>query len=293
MRALAGLLRMPGVAGAAACTLLLAAAALLAPWLAPHDPFDLARLDLLDAFTPPAWMARGRWTFPLGTDNQGRDLLSAILHGTRISLAVSLAGVGLSLLGGVAAGLLAGFAGGVTDALLMRLADVQLAFPALLVALLIDGLAHVAAAGEAATGPGTVLVLAIALSGWVQYARTVRGSVLVERQREYVQAARIIGRSTPAILLLHILPNVLGPVFVLATLHVGNAILTEATLSFLGVGMPPTEPSLGTLVRVGNDFLLSGEWWIALFPGLALVLLVLSVNVLGDRLRDLLNPRLR
>lgn len=265
-----------------------------APLLAPHDPFDLAKLDLLDAFAPPAWLAEGKQAYLLGTDDQGRDVLSAILYGTRISLAVGVASVVLSMLLGTALGLIAGYAGGVVDAFIMRVADVQLSFPAILIALLVDGVARIA--WPAAVHGGTafwVIVLSISLSGWVQYARTVRGSTLVEARKEYVQAARVIGRHPLAIMFHHVLPNVTGPVLVIATIHLATAITTEATLSFLGVGMPPTTPSLGTLIRVGNDFLFSGEWWITVFPGAALVALVLSVNLLGDWLRDALNPRLR
>lgn len=264
-----------------------------ARWIAPHNPFDLATLNLLDASKPPAWMADGEATYPLGTDSQGRDLFSALLYGTRVSLLIGLASVALSMVIGIALGLLSGYAGGRTDAFIMRVADVQLSFPAILIALLIDGVAR------AVVGPGDhdsiafpVLVGAIALAGWPQYARTVRGSTLVEKNREYVQAARVIGVPAGVIMFRHVLPNVTGPVMVLATVHLATAIITEATLSFLGVGVPATSPSLGTLIRVGNDFLFSGEWWITIFPGLALVLLVLSVNLLGDWLRDAMNPRL-
>ncbi|MGE5338076.1 MAG: ABC transporter permease, partial [Gemmatimonadota bacterium] len=229
-----------------------------------------------------------------GTDDQGRDVLSAILFGMRISLVIGVASVLLSIVLGVGLGLLSGYAGGRVDAFIMRVCDVMLSFPAILVALLIDGVLRAVVPREAheevAFG---VLVLAIALSGWVQYARTVRGSTLVEKNKEYVQAARVIGVSPPAIMFRHVLPNVLGPVLVLATVHIATAIITEATLSFLGVGVPPTTPSLGTLIRIGNEFLFSGEWWITVFPGAALVLLVLSVNLLGDWLRDALNPKLR
>lgn len=265
-----------------------------APLFAPHDPFDLAQLDLLDAFAPPAWLAEGKRAFLFGTDDQGRDVLSAILYGTRISLAVGVAAVVLSMLLGTALGLIAGYAGGVVDAFIMRIADVQLSFPAILIALLVDGVARIALPDAAHGGTAFwVIVLSIGLSGWVQYARTVRGSTLVEARKEYVQAARVIGRHPIAIMFHHVLPNVTGPVLVIATIHLATAITTEATLSFLGVGMPPTTPSLGTLIRVGNDFLFSGEWWITVFPGAALVALVLSVNLLGDWLRDALNPRLR
>ena len=264
-----------------------------ATWLAPHDPFDLASLELMDALTPPAWFPEGRSTYLLGTDDQGRDVFSSILHGSRISIAVGFASVLVAMVLGVVLGLIAGYAGGAVDAFIMRVADVQLSFPAILIALLIDGVARVVLPDAAQGGHALlVLVIAIGLSGWVQYARTVRGSTMVERRKEYVQAARVIGRHPLAIMLFHVLPNVLGPVLVIATIHLATAIITEATLSFLGVGMPITTPSLGTLIRIGNDFLFSGEWWITVFPGAALVLLVLSVNLLGDWLRDALNPRL-
>jgi peptide/nickel transport system permease protein len=284
----------PVTVAAAVLTLLCVGGAVFAPWIAPHNPFDLASVNLLDAFTAPGWTAQGKASYPLGTDNQGRDVLSAILYGTRISLAVGVAAVVFSTVLGVSLGLLSGYLGGRLDALLMRIADVQLSFPAILIALLIDGVAHVALP-RASQGSMAVyvLILAIGLSGWVQYARTVRGSTLVEKNKEYVQAARVIGRRPAAIMLHHLLPNVMGPVLVIATIQLATAIITEATLSFLGVGMPPTTPSLGTLIRVGNDFLFSGEWWIAVFPGAALVVLVLSVNLLGDWLRDALNPKLR
>jgi peptide/nickel transport system permease protein len=286
--------RSPVTIVAAALTLVCVGGALLAPWISPQDPFNMAALNLNDAFTPPAWDERGNGQFPLGTDNQGRDILSTIMHGARISLGVGLASVFFSLVLGVAAGLLAGYYGGRLDALIMRVADVQLSFPAILIALLIDGVARVALAGDRHDELAIpVLVLAIGFAGWVQYARTVRGSTMVERQKEYVQAARVIGRRPLAIMLSHVLPNVLGPVLVIATIHVATAIITEATLSFLGVGVPATRPSLGTLIRIGNEFLYSGEWWITVFPGVALVVLVLSVNLLGDWLRDALNPRLR
>jgi len=286
--------RSPVTIVAAVLTLVCVGGALLAPWISPQDPFNMAALNLNDAFTPPAWDERGNGQFPLGTDNQGRDILSTIMHGARISLGVGLASVFFSLVLGVAAGLLAGYYGGRLDALIMRVADVQLSFPAILIALLIDGVARVALAGDRHDELAIpVLVLAIGFAGWVQYARTVRGSTMVERQKEYVQAARVIGRRPLAIMLSHVLPNVLGPVLVIATIHVATAIITEATLSFLGVGVPATRPSLGTLIRIGNEFLYSGEWWITVFPGVALVTLVLSVNLLGDWLRDALNPKLR
>jgi len=286
--------RSPVTVVAATLTVLWVAGAILAPWIAPQNPFDLAALDLNDAFLPPAWSENGRAAFLLGTDNQGRDILSTILHGARVSLIVGLASVLLALFLGVTLGLISGYFGGRVDAFVMRVADVQLSFPAILIALLIDGVARIALSAEAHDAVAlAVLVAAIALSKWVDYARTVRGSTLVEKNKEYVQAARVIGRRPLAILLSHVLPNVMGPVLVIATINIGVAIITEATLSFLGVGVPATTPSLGTLIRVGNEFLYSGEWWITVFPGAALVVLVLSVNLLGDWLRDALNPKLR
>ena len=286
--------RSPLTIVAAVTTLACVVAAVFAGWLAPHNPFDLKTLNLLDAFTPPAWAERGNPAYLLGTDDQGRDVLSAIMYGSRVSLMVGFFAVILAMTIGIALGLLSGYVGGKVDAFIMRLADVQLSFPAILIALLIDGVARVALPREAHdTAALYVLVLAIAASGWVQYARTVRGSTLVERNKEYVQAARVIGRHPLAIMFSHVLPNVMGPVLVLATLHIGTAIITEATLSFLGVGVPPTQPSLGTLIRIGNDFLFSGEWWITVFPGAWLVIMVLAMNLLGDWLRDALNPKLR
>ena len=286
--------RSPVTMVAAALTLICVGAALLAPWASPQDPFDMASLNLSDAFTPPAWDEKGTGHYPLGTDNQGRDILSTIMHGARISLGVGLAAVLFALLLGVSLGLLAGYLGGRVDAIIMRIADVQLSFPAILIALLIDGVARVALPGDRHDELAIpVLVLAIGFAGWVQYARTVRGSTMVEKSKEYVQAARVIGRRPLTIMASHVLPNVMGPVLVIATIHIATAIITEATLSFLGVGVPATRPSLGTLIRIGNEFLYSGEWWITLFPGIALVVLVLSVNLLGDWLRDALNPKLR
>jgi peptide/nickel transport system permease protein len=266
---------------------------LFAPWVAPHNPFDLATLELSDARLPPAWEEGGQAKYPLGTDDQGRDILSALMYGARISLLVGVASVALSVVVGVGLGLLSGFVGGKTDALIMRVCDVMLSFPSILIALLIDGVGRAMFPNAHDTLAFAVLVLAIALPGWVQYARTVRGSTLVERNKEYVQAARVTGVAPLRIMRKHVLPNVMGPVLVLATIQVATAILTEATLSFLGVGVPPTQPSLGTLIRIGNDFLFSGEWWITIFPGLMLVLIALSVNLLGDWLRDALNPRLQ
>ncbi|MEP6997331.1 MAG: ABC transporter permease [Betaproteobacteria bacterium] len=269
-------------------------AALFAPWVAPHNPFDLATLNLLDALSPPQGLAGARPGYLLGTDDQGRDVLSAIMFGARISLLVGLASVILAMVVGVSLGLIAGYVGGKLDAFIMRVADVQLSFPAILIALLIDGVARAVLPRDAQAPVAIfVLIFAIGISNWVQYARTVRGSTLVEKNKEYIQAARVIGIKPLGIMLHHLLPNVLGPVLVLATINIATAIITEATLSFLGVGVPPTQPSLGTLIRIGNDFLFSGEWWITIFPGAALVIMVLAINLLGDWLRDALNPRLQ
>jgi len=278
---------------AALIALLCVVCAVFAHWIAPHNPFDLATLDLLDARLPPAWVEGGSSKYLLGTDDQGRDILSALMYGSRISLFVGLASVALSMLIGVGLGLLSGFAGGSVDAFIMRVCDVMLSFPSILVALLIDGLGRALFPNAHESLAFSVLVFAIALTGWVQYARTVRGSTMVERNKEYVQAARVIGVAPLRVMFRHVLPNVLGPVLVLATIQIAGAIITEATLSFLGVGVTPTSPSLGTLIRIGQDFLFSGEWWITVFPGLMLVLIALSVNLLGDWLRDALNPRLR
>ena len=286
--------RSPVAVVASLVALVLIVAAVGARWVAPQNPFDLATLNLLDALKPPAWAQGGDWAYLLGTDDQGRDVLSAIMYGMRISLMIGVSAVIVSMIAGIALGLLAGYVGGKVDAVIMRVADVQLSFPAILIALLIDGVARALVPREMHEVIAfPVLIGAIALAGWPQYARTVRGSTLVEKNREYVQAARVIGVSSMSIMFRHVMPNVLGPVLVLATVHVATAIITEATLSFLGVGVPPTSPSLGTLIRIGNDFLFSGEWWITIFPGVALVLLVLSVNLLGDWLRDALNPKLQ
>ncbi len=285
--------RSPTAMGAAAVAFVCVFCALFANWIAPHNPFDLTTLDLSDARLPPAWMDEGNAKFLLGTDDQGRDILSALMYGARISLFVGFAAVLVSVIVGVGLGLLSGFVGGKVDAFVMRVCDVMLSFPAILVALLIDGIGRALFPNAHDTLAFAVLIIAISLTGWVKFARTVRGSTLVERNKEYVQAARVIGVSPWRIMGRHVLPNVLGPVFVLATIDVGQAILIEATLSFLGVGVPPTSPSLGTLIRVGNDFLFSGEWWITIWPGVMLILIVLSVNLLGDWLRDALNPRLR
>ena len=286
--------RSPGAMLALAVLVTLLILSLFAPVFAPQNPFDLATLDLFSGLTPPVWREGGRAEYFLGTDEQGRDLWSAILYGMRISLAVGLVSVVLSMVVGVAIGLIAGTSGGWVDTVLMRVADAQLALPAILVALLIDGAARAVvdvAAQQSLAIP--VLIFSIALSGWVQYARAVRAAAMVEMRRDYVSAARLLGLGRARLLIRHVMPNSIGAVFVLATVHVAAAVVTEATLIFLGVGMPPTVPSLGTLIRNGYDFLFSGEWWVSIFPGCALVLLVFAVNVLGDWLRDTLNPRLQ
>jgi peptide/nickel transport system permease protein len=286
--------RSPVAIFSALVVLMVVVGAVFAPWLAPSNPFDLASLSLMDSFQPPVFEADGSMVHVLGTDDQGRDVLSSIMYGTRISLTVGLLAIALSLTVGMTVGLIAGYVGGTLDAVLMRITDVQLTFPAILIALLVDGIARAALPRDLHDQLQIyVLVFAIGIASWPQFARTVRGSTLVERSREYVMAARVIGISSPRIIVSHILPNVLGPVLVIATLNLGQAVLAEATLSFLGVGLPPTQPSLGTLIRIGNDFLFSGEWWVTIFPGLTLALMVLSINLLGDWLRDALNPRLR
>ena len=285
----------PVAQGAAVVALLMIFASALAPWVAPFNPFDLATLDLNDALAPPAWLEAGSIRYLLGTDDQGRDVLSTILYGSRISLLVGFGSVILATILGVGLGLLSGYVGGRLDAFIMRVADVQLSFPAILIALLIDGVARAVVAhdGQDSTMAILVLIGSISLANWVSYARTVRGSTLVEKNKEYVQAARVIGVPRWTIMLRHVLPNVTGPVLVIATINVATAIITEATLSFLGVGVPPTTPSLGTMINTGNNFLYSGEWWLVIFPGAALVLLCMSVNLLGDWLRDALNPKLQ
>ena len=255
---------------------------------------DVASLSLLDSFKPPLGLPDADWSNPLGTDNQGRDVLSAIMYGMRISLLVGVSAVLFAIVVGITLGLLAGYAGGLIDTLLMRIADVQLTFPSILTALLVDGVITVALPRALRdTLQIYVIIFAIGISMWPTLARTVRGSTLVEREKDYVMAARLIGVARWRIVLTHVLPNVIGPVMVIGTLGLGLAVIAEATLSFLGVGLPPTQPSLGTLIRFGNDFLFSGQWWVSVFPGLTLVLMVLAINLLGDWLRDALNPRLR
>lgn len=285
----------PVAVAAGLTTLVIVVLAVLAPLIAPQDAFDPAAVRLEDGFLRPMVRSPSSGVLHLlGTDGQGRDLLSAILYGGRISLLVGFAAVGFSMALGVAFGLIAGFTGGRIDALMMRIADVQLSFPAILMALLVFGV------GRGLIPPSqhepmaiVVLIIAIGLSHWAQYARAVRGSTMVEKSKDYVQAARVMGRRPFAIMGEHVLPNVIGPVLVIATINLALAVIEEATLSFLGVGVPPTQPSLGTLIRVGQQFLFSGEWWILLFPALALIVLALAINLLGDWLRDALDPRLQ
>ena len=273
---------------------LLVAMALFAPWIAPYDPFNPGSLNLMDGFTPPNSTSMMGNYYLLGTDNQGRDVLSTIMHGSRISLFVGLFATLFAMALGVSLGLLAGYNGGTADAIIMRIADIQLSFPAILIALLIFGIARgLIPPSQQENVAVWVLVVAIGLANWAQFARTVRGATMVERQKDYVSAARIMGVHPLAILVRHVLPNVMGPVLVIATIGLALAIIEEATLSFLGVGVPPTQPSLGTLIRIGQQYLFSGEWWILFFPAITLVLLALAVNLLGDWLRDALNPRLR
>ncbi len=279
---------------AALVTVLFFAVALAAPLISPQNPYDPAQLDLINSNLPPLWSADGQRPFLIGTDDQGRDVLSAVFYGLRLSLLVGVLGVAASGALGIALGLVAGYAGGWLDTLIMRVADVQLTFPAILIALVVDGVTKAALGGHVETGTTIAIIVAsIGFSFWVQYARTVRSSVMVEKNKDYVQAARLIGLSSRTIMVRHVLPNVTGPVFVIATINLALAIITEATLSFLGTGLPETMPSLGTLIRTGNRFLFSGEWWIVTFPGLALAGLVIAVNLLGDWLRDALNPKLQ
>jgi peptide/nickel transport system permease protein len=268
--------------------------AFTAPLYAPQNPYDPAQLELWNAEIPPIWLEGGQWPYLLGTDTQGRDILSAILYGSRISILIGIASVVLALVIGIGTGLVAGYYGGIVEDALMRVGDILLSIPTILIAILVSAIVReLLPPSLRDVGAGGVLVLAIVLSGWVQYARTVRAQTAVERRKEYVQAAQLLKVPARRIMFSHILPNTLTPILVAATLNFGMAILTEATLSFLGIGMPPSQPSLGTLIRLGNQFLFSGMWWIVLFPVMQLCLLVVSVNLLGDWLRDALNPKLR
>lgn len=279
---------------AAVITITLVLAALLAPWIAPHTPFDVATISLMDSEIPPIWSEGGDARFLLGTDYLGRDVLSTIMYGLRLSLLVGFASVILGMALGIPLGLASGYFGGMLDAFIMRLADVMLSFPAILIALLVDGVARVLLPRELHHEMAVyVVIFSITMATWVHYARTARSCTMVENTQEYVQAARVIGVHPLLIMFRHIAPNIMGPILVIATINLAIAVLTEATLSFLGVGLPPTEPSLGTLIRIGNDYLFSGFWWITVFPSLTLVILVLSVNLLGDWMRDAFNPKLR
>lgn len=283
--------RSPAAMLAAGVAVLIVAGAALAPWIAPTDPYDLASFSLMDGLLPPAWQDGGNPRFLLGTDDQGRDMVSSILFGARLSLTIAAMAMGIALVLGVGLGLAAGYLGGRFDAIVMRIADVQLALPAILTALLIDGIARGILPRDLHDDLRiTVITLAIALSLWVNFARTARASVFVERNKDYVQAAIMMGQHPVRIMLRHILPNIVGPLLVIATVDLASAILLEATLSFLGVGLPADSPSLGTLIRIGMQFLLSGEWWILWIPTIFLVVLVVAINLLGDFLRDLFNP---
>ncbi|HRJ69549.1 MAG TPA: ABC transporter permease [Beijerinckiaceae bacterium] len=285
----------PTAVVSALVSLVLILAAIFAPWITPQNPFNPASLNLMDGLTAPMQPGMGsNRVFWLGADEQGRDVFSALLYGSRISLFVGFASTVFSAAVGVSLGLLAGYFGGKVDALIMRVADVQLSFPAILVALLVFGVARgLIPAQQQEQVSLWVMVVALGLANWAQYARTVRASTLVERQKDYVSAARIIGRAPGPIMGRHVLPNVAGPVLVIATINLALAILEEATLSFLGAGLPVTQPSLGTLIRFGQQQLFSGEWWILVFPAAMLVALALSINLLGDWLRDALDPKIK
>ena len=287
-------LRSKVTIAAATVTIIIVLAALLAPVLAPQDPYDLRQLSIIDSHIPPVWQKDGDARFLLGSDDQGRDVFSTILYGSRQSISIGVMATVFAAILGIALGLIAGYFGGTVDAFIMRAADIQATFPAILIAMLVDGTSR-ALFGSQRNDQVVfwVMVLSIGLSFWVQYARTVRGLTLVEKSKDYVLAARLIGIQPLLILFRHVLPNVVGPVLVIATINLALAIITEATLSFLGLGLPSTQPSLGTLIQIGQKYLFAGEWWIAIFPGITLAALVLAVNLLGDWLRDALNPKLR
>ena len=269
------------------------ALALLSPWIAPHDPYDQASYDIMDAELPPSWLEGGDERFLLGTDNQGRDILSTMLYGSRVSLTIGMFAVGLQLVLGIVIGLFAGYAGGRIDTLLMRFADVQLSFSTMMVAIIVSAIFQAALGGEFYSQYAILmLVVIIGISEWPQYARTIRASVLAEKKKEYVEAARVMGFRAPRIMFRHILPNCLSPILVISTVQVANAIMSEAALSFLGLGMPVDKPSLGSLISIGFNYMFSGSWWITAFPGLCLVVLVLVINLLGDWLRDVFNPKI-
>jgi peptide/nickel transport system permease protein len=286
--------RSPAVIIAAIVAVTIILGALLAPWVALVNPYDLASFSLMNGLLPPAWEEFGNERFLLGTDDQGRDMISSILYGARLSLIIGISAMTIATFLGVGLGLVAGYFGGRFDAIIMRIADIQLALPAILTALLIDGIARGVLPPDMQQNLRvTVLIIAIALSLWVNFARTARASTFVQMNKEYVQAAVMQGQHPLRVMFIHILPNILGPLLVIMTVDLASAILLEATLSFLGIGLPADSPSLGTLIRIGMQFLLSGEWWILWIPTLFLVALVVSINVLGDFLRDVFNPRLR
>jgi peptide/nickel transport system permease protein len=288
------LLRSPMALTAAITAALFVVGALFAPWIAPHTPFDPATVSLIDALMPPAWLEGGDWSYPLGTDGQGRCILSTLLYGSRVSLFVGVMSVGIAAFVGMSVGLLCGWAGGRVDTILMRAADIQMSLPDIMLALLISGIARVALPRELHDALAVwILIFAIAASNWPQFARVVRASTLSIREREFVHAARVFGVSPLRIVVGHVVPNVMGPVVVIATIGFAFSILAEAALSYVGVGVPPTQPTLGALIRIGNNYLFSGEWWISLVPAFTLLVLALSVNIFGDWLRDVLNPRRR
>ena len=267
---------------------------IFAELVAPYNPFDPMKISLMDAFTPPVWVDGGSMNFFLGTDQQGRDMLSTIIYGSRISLIVGFASILFAMILGVFLGVTSGYLGGRYEIIVMRFTDVQLTIPSILMALLVDGIARGFISKSLHNEMSIyVLIFAIGISEWPQFARVTRAATLVEKNKEYISASRIIGLSNLVIMFKHILPNILRPVLVIATIGLALAIITESTLSFLGVGVPPTTPSLGTLIRFGNNFLFSGEWWITFFPAIFLVVLALSINLLGDWMRDTLNPKLK
>ena len=273
--------------------LILTLMALFSPVLAPFDPYDLQQIDLMDSEMPPVWIEGADERFLLGTDDQGRDLWSTILYGMRVSLLIGIFAVLLQATIGIVIGLVAGYIGGRIDSILMRIADVQLSFSTLMVAIIVLAIVKNAFGADTYSSWAMfILILVIGLSEWPQIARTVRSSVLAEKEKEYVDAAHVMGFGSTRIMFKHILPNCLSPIFVIATLQIANAIITEAALSFLGLGMPVTEPSLGSLISIGKEYLFSGSWWITLIPGLFLVLIVIAINLMGDFLRDVFNPKL-
>jgi peptide/nickel transport system permease protein len=274
--------------------LLIVFCSLFAEFVSPYDPFNPLNISLMDAFIPPVWTDEGDVRFILGTDQQGRDMLSTIIYGSRISLIVGFASIAFAMIVGVFLGITAGYIGGKYEVIVMRLTDVQLTIPSILMALLVDGIARAIISKSMHDEMAIyVLIFAIGISEWPQFARVTRASTLVEKNKEYVAASKIIGLSSIYIMFKHILPNILRPVLVIATIGLALAIIAESTLSFLGVGVPPTTPSLGTLIRFGNNFLFSGEWWITFFPAIFLIILALSINLLGDWMRDALNPKLK